>query len=115
MRLSINIFILLLMILVACNSSDKNNNISSVNQTPSAEQNLKGQSLPFLDTVIHLKVLNDQYGFIVPIPNAKAKKAFYGYFKAKGILPRQNVKISQDGENNKLCVDYDTIYQIKGD
>ncbi len=103
------------MILVACKSRNTNNNTSIVDKTPSAEQNLKAQSLPFLDTVIQLKVFKAQRGFNVPIPNDKAKKAFYKYFKTQGILPRQDVKISQDGVNNKLCVDYDTIYQIKSE
>ncbi len=44
------------------------------------------------------------------ITEMEAEKFLYKYFKAKGALPRNEIK---DYSKENLCIDYDTIYNLK--
>ena len=68
----------------------------------------KGQ-LKIIDTTIVLTNIQNS-GDCTKITEIEAEKFLYKYFRTKGTLPRNEIK---DYSKENLCIDYDTIYNLK--
>ena len=69
-------------------------------------------SLPFLDKTITLLNIKDIVILGREVNKKEATDCFFKYFKAKGVYNNNDPKVSAVNETDKLCINYDTIYQI---
>ncbi len=68
------------------------------------------ESLKVIDTTIILTNIPNSNGNYDAITEKEAEKVLYKFFKSKGAIPRNEIK---DYSKNNLCIDYDTIYNLK--
>lgn len=100
---------LIIFIFVSC----KNENTVSDKQiaTPKSDKSFDAKdSLKVIDTTIILTNVPNSNGNCDLITEKEAEKFLYKFFKFKGALPRKEIK---DYSKNNLCIDYDTIYNLK--
>jgi hypothetical protein len=94
-------------------------NHSSVTDSPTkptkepGDTILKTQDLPFLDTIIVLSGAKDLSITNKKLSEKEAQALLYKYFEKKGIRTRNDPKDTSLNSKDRLCVDYDTMYQIQ--
>lgn len=94
-----------------CKSPIENNSNTDFLKEASNES-LQISSLPFLDSSITLSNVKDIDIRNEEVTEKEAKDCLFKYFKPKGAMDRNIIKASAVNEDDKLCIDYDTIYQI---
>lgn len=93
--------------------SCRNENTVSDKQitTPKSDNSFElKDSLKVIDTTIILTNIPNSNGNCDGITEKEAEKFLYNFFKSKGALPRNEIK---DYSKDNLCIDYDTIYNLK--
>ncbi|HQZ25767.1 MAG TPA: hypothetical protein PLD18_10745 [Flavobacterium sp.] len=105
--------ILPFLIVLIFTSCRKENAVNKEIVIPKSNNSLvKKENLKVIDTTIILSNIlnsNDNYANITEI---EAEKFLYKYFKSHGALPRNEIK---DYSKGNVCIDYDTIYNLKSD
>lgn len=108
MKKSIIIF-LIIFVFVSCSNENtvKDKQISTLKNDNSIDIN---DSPKIIDTTIILTNIPYSDGNCDGITEKEAEKFLFKFFKSKGALPRNEIK---DYSKENLCIDYDTIYNIK--
>lgn len=102
-----NVLILLIAFLsTSCKKEITKEKIMLPKRTKSVAEN---NQLKILDTTIVLTNIENSKD-CAKITEIEAEKFLYKYFRTKGALPRNEIK---DNSKENLCIDFDTIYNLK--
>ncbi|HRI20351.1 MAG TPA: hypothetical protein PLA68_05335 [Panacibacter sp.] len=108
------VFIALIMhfMFSSCRQPGADNNTKNITRKDTSTESTEMAALPFLDTAIVIFGSGDQPIRNVKVTNRQAKTYLYKYFKRKDILPREEINAKTDNAGDRLCVSYDTVYNI---
>jgi len=112
MRTFFIFYISLSVVFTCCKNRASVNITESKRKQSPAKDNFQTDSRPFLDTLIVLTQLNNSNFDNSSLTQKKAMACLYSFFKDKGILSRHEQSKHKKYEE-RLCVDYDTIYEIQ--
>ena len=104
--MKIIITLILAFLFISCQIEKTKEKITFTKNTKSV---VKKHNLKLIDTTIILKHIESSKD-CDEITELEAENFLYKYFRTKGAVPRNEIK---DYSKNKLCIDYDTIYNIK--
>ena len=114
-KYTINIIIACLLF-AACDMKPSKNDRMSIEDSTTSSINIVYSSIaPTLDTIILLSGSAKSNYIGANLTSVNAKKILYSYFKLKGYYTADNLpdmgKLT-DSDNDKLSVDYDTIFTV---
>ncbi|MEO6454791.1 MAG: hypothetical protein ABIN97_11995 [Ginsengibacter sp.] len=115
MRTKIKSALTLIIILYSSSCKDQgsiSDPLIELNKEPSAAIS-KAERLSLLDTTIVLADTKSAYMSNKNLTAKEAKALLYKYFKEKGITTRNELRDVSLNSTERLCVDYDTIYQLQ--
>ncbi|MBF4465157.1 hypothetical protein [Flavobacterium sp. LC2016-12] len=103
--------ILPFLIILIFTSCRKENTVSKEIVIPKSNNSVvKKDNLKVIDTTIILSNIPNSNDNCISITELEVEKYLYKYFKSQGALPRNEIK---DYSNENMCIDYDTIYNLK--
>ncbi|MVN23539.1 hypothetical protein GO621_18625 [Mucilaginibacter sp. HMF7410] len=98
--------------LTSCKNQSSRNNLSNISLKSNNIHHHPSDVLPFLDTTIILRSIKYSQLSNRDISEKEAKEFLYMYFKSKGVINRNDLKGKLSNDEEKICVEYDTIYKI---
>ncbi len=101
------------MVFTSCKNQISHSNLSNISKKSSDMRHHISDALPFLDTTIIITSINYPQISNRDIPEKEAEAFLYKYFKSKGVINRNELKGKLSNDEEKICVDYDTIYKIR--
>jgi hypothetical protein len=106
------IFISTLLILFSFSSCINKASVSpsKISQKAVAVKDEQLPASPYLDTSITLTAANKSRN--VNITNGDAKRFLYKHFESKGVRSRADFNAGSGLQQEKMCVEYDTIYNV---
>ena len=102
------ITLLLAFLLISCQKEKPKEEIKFPKKTKSV---VEKENLKLIDTTIILTNIESSED-CAKITEMEAEKFLYKYFRTQGAIPRNEIK---DYSKDNLCIDYDTIYNLKSD
>lgn len=101
--------VLILLFALLSNSCKKASAKEEILTAKNTKNVVEKDSLKMIDTTIVLTNIQSSID-CAEITEMEAEKFLYKYFKSKGALPRNEIK---DYSKENLCIDFDTIYNLK--
>lgn len=95
----------------SCKDQSSGSSMTHASKKSGIEQT-QASALPFLDTSITLSGIDDIDTGNRNITKQEAEAFLYKYFTGKGVINRNDFKVTSLSDADKTCVDYDTIYGI---
>lgn len=98
--------IVTIMLFAYCLGRPLENRSPNIPKDSTVLENASSTTLPLLDTTIILKRIKNHPGFSKNITEKEGQLALYRYFDRKGVVS------GPSSDQEKVCVDYDTLYPV---